>query len=60
MPHRTGSFHENWGDLLERFGQLGPEAAIELEVRKARRESEPPRGCKFFLLNESLAERSQR
>jgi hypothetical protein len=55
-----GSFHEDWGDLLERFGHFGPEAAIELEVRKARSEGEPSRGCKFFLLNERLAKRSGR
>jgi hypothetical protein len=55
-----GSFQEDWADLLERFGQLGPEAAIELKVRKAGSEGKLPRRCKFFLLNERLAERRQR
>lgn len=55
-----GSFHEDWGDLLKRFGSQDPEARIGIEVRQATPDRSPPRGCKFFVLNERLAERSLR
>ncbi|HET9811967.1 MAG TPA: hypothetical protein VFP53_09795 [Sphingomicrobium sp.] len=36
MPHRKGSFHEDWSELLERFAHRGTPAAIEDQIRDAR------------------------
>ncbi len=36
MPHRNGSFHENWNDLLTRFAHRGTPAAIEDQIREAK------------------------
>jgi hypothetical protein len=36
VPHRRGSFHEDWNDLLIRFAHRGTPAAIEDELRQAK------------------------
>lgn len=44
MPHRRGSFRENWSELLERFAHKGTPAANRDQLRnpgttKKRRQS---------------------
>jgi hypothetical protein len=36
MPHRRGSFRENWNELLERFAHKGTPAATDDQIREAK------------------------
>lgn len=36
MPHRKGSFHEDWNDMLVRFAHRGTPAALKDQVDEAR------------------------
>jgi hypothetical protein len=37
VPHRRGSFHEDWNDLLTRFAHKGTPAALEDQLHEANR-----------------------
>lgn len=37
MPHRRGSFREDWNELLERFAYRGTAAEKEDQLREAKR-----------------------
>lgn len=60
MPHRKGSFHEDWNDLLARFAERRkhdrPRQAL---LEKALEEALPGEICPNFLLNEILFDRSR-
>jgi hypothetical protein len=36
MPHRRGSFREDWNELLERFAHRGTPAATDDQIREAK------------------------
>ena len=36
MPHRRGTFRENWDQLLERFAHKGTPATKEDQLREAK------------------------
>lgn len=56
MPHRRGSFHEDWNDLLIRFAHRGTPAAIEDQLFEA----EPKRKRRSaFDFHKALFDRSQ-
>jgi len=40
MPHRRGSFHEDWNDLLKRFAHKGTPAATEAQIEDAKANGE--------------------
>ena len=56
MPHRRGSFNEDWNDLLMRFAHRGTPAAIEDQIREARPKDE---GRQPWDFHEELFERSR-
>jgi hypothetical protein len=57
VPHRRGSFHEDWSELLERFAHRRKRARQE-QLRRAQREAEQGEGCRIFRLNQALFEKS--
>jgi hypothetical protein len=42
VPHRRGTFRENWDELLERFAHRGSPAARADELRDARSAKQKP------------------
>jgi hypothetical protein len=36
VPHRRGSFHEDWNDMLTRFAHRGTPAAIEDQIAETK------------------------
>lgn len=61
MPHRTGSFRENWDDLLMRFAERSQHVwpASEL-LLQAQRESAQSCLCELPDPHQALFERSKK
>ena len=55
MPHRRGSFHEDWNDMLIRFAHRGTPAAIEDQLDEVKRIRDRKQS---FDLHQALFERS--
>ena len=59
MPHRRGSFHEDWNDLLTRFAHRRkhdePRSAL---LRRAQEEALRSDLCEPFDLHQALLERA--
>ena len=55
MPHRRGSFHEDWNDLLTRFADRRRHDRPRAELlEQAQEEAQQNDSCPNFLLNEAL------
>ncbi len=59
MPHRRGSFHEDWNDLLTRFAHKGTPAAIDDQIHDAKAKKRRSSRDKSWDFHEALFERSQ-
>lgn len=54
MPHRRGSFREDWNQLLERFAHRGTPAANADQLRNAKQKKRrPPRDIHQLLFKSS-------
>jgi hypothetical protein len=58
VPHRRGSFHEDWNELLVRFAHRGTPAALKDQVKEAQATARQPSG--EFDPHRALFERSAR
>jgi hypothetical protein len=59
VPHRRGSFHEDWNELLHRFGRKGTPAEFSDQLQEIRPERKPPRRPQPFDPHRELLERSK-
>ena len=60
MPHRRGSFHEDWNDLLTRFAHRRKHEQPRGELlERAQVEAHHSDGCPSYRLNQALFERSK-
>jgi hypothetical protein len=59
VPHRHGSFHEDWNDLLTRFAhRRRHDRPREEQLEQARKEAEQSENCPIHRINQALFERS--
>lgn len=60
VPHRRGSFQEDWNDLLTRFAHRRKRDRPRSELlEQAQEEALQSDSCPNFKLNQALFERSQ-